>query len=140
MTDQCLLRTGQLRCYNPGGREISCHGSAQDAELLIGRPWPEPRFVVDGEVVTDCLTGLSWSGDANPAQYPVGWHEAFRAFADVRRCATEIAASAACQGVDNLVEPALGRMFQSLECRTCPEINFETKASGCSTRLQRETN
>ncbi len=82
---QCLLRTGQLRCYSPGGREISCPGSAQDAELLIGRPWPEPRFVVDGEVVTDCLTGLTWSGDANPAQYPVGWHEAFETTAAMNR-------------------------------------------------------
>lgn len=47
-----------------------------------------PRFAVDGEVVTDCLTGLIWSGDANPAQYPVGWHEAFETTAAMNRGAS----------------------------------------------------
>lgn len=85
MTDQRLLRTGQFRCYDSDGAEIPCAGSNQDAEHLTGSPWPEPRFALDGEVVTDRLTGLIWTVDANPAAFPVGWHEALEATAAMNR-------------------------------------------------------
>jgi len=74
MIDEHLLRTGRSRCYDPAGREIPCAGSAQDAEHLIGPPWPEPRFAVDWELVTDRLMGVIWTGDADQAKFPVGWH------------------------------------------------------------------
>lgn len=85
MTDQRLLRTGQSRCYDQGGREVSCAGSAQDAECLVGLPWPDPRFEVDGEVVRDRLTGLVWTLDANPADFPRGWQEAHEVTAAMNR-------------------------------------------------------
>ena len=85
MIDQRLLRTGQFRCYDSGGREIPCSGSAQDGEYLIGRPCPVPRFAVDGEVVQDSLTGLTWTIDANPNEFPVDWLEAFEATAAMNR-------------------------------------------------------
>jgi len=85
MIDQRLLRTGQFRCYDSGGREMPCSGSAQDAEHLIGRPWPEPRFAVDGEVVKDYLTGLIWTIDANPNEFPIDWREALAATAAMNR-------------------------------------------------------
>lgn len=81
VTDERLLRTGQFRCYGVDGREIQCAGSSQDAEHTNGRPWPEPRFAVDGGVVTDRLTGLIWMIDANPMEFPIGWNEAFEAIA-----------------------------------------------------------
>lgn len=73
--------TGQVRCYDVAGNEIPCAGTGQDAEYLRGVPWPEPRFEVDGRQVEDRLTGLVWSRDANPGEFPLTWDEAF-AFID----------------------------------------------------------
>lgn len=80
-----LLRTGQVRCYDPVGRESGCAGSAQDAEHPSGAPWPEPRFSVSGSVATDLLTGLAWTLEANLARFPVGWREAFDIVAVMNR-------------------------------------------------------
>jgi hypothetical protein len=33
--------------------------------LNVGVPWPDVRFTVSGDCVTDNLTGLMWAGDAN---------------------------------------------------------------------------
>lgn len=77
MIDRRLFRTGQDRCYDSGGREIPCPGSAQDGEHQRGLPLLEPRFELHGEAVTDRLTGLIWTLDANLAGFPVGWREAF---------------------------------------------------------------
>ncbi len=38
--------------------------------------WPRPRFVVAEDVVEDLLTGLFWSRNALPAEYPLTWDEA----------------------------------------------------------------
>ncbi len=70
------LRTCQTMCYDAEGRVIPCAGSGQDGELRPGAPWPEPRFVVDGGLVTDALTGLVWLRDANRAGFPLTWPEA----------------------------------------------------------------
>jgi len=60
-----LPATGQLSCYNTAGSVISCAGSGQDAEFSKGVSLPEPRFEdnLDG-TITDFLTGLIWSKDA----------------------------------------------------------------------------
>ncbi len=71
-----ILQTGQLRCYDSTGREISCSGSGQDGEYRAGEPWSGDRFEVQGEVVHDHLTGLCWAGNANIGGFPVGWLEA----------------------------------------------------------------
>lgn len=57
--------TGQTKCYNESGAEISCAGTGQDGELQTGVDWPEPRFTVSGDCVTDNLTGLMWSKNGN---------------------------------------------------------------------------
>ena len=50
----------------PGGTEIPRAGTGQDGELLHGVTWPNPRFTDNGDVtVTDNLTGLMWTKDAN---------------------------------------------------------------------------
>jgi len=57
--------TGQAKCYNESGGEIPCVGTGQDGELQAGVDWPDPRFTVSGDCVTDNLTGLMWAKDAN---------------------------------------------------------------------------
>lgn len=55
-----LPQTGQVRCHNTAGTEISCAGTGKDGEIRAGVPWPNPRFTVSGNCVTDTLTGLMW--------------------------------------------------------------------------------
>jgi len=59
-------QTGQTTCYNESGATIACSGTGQDGELKTGVAWPNPRFTDNGNgTVTDNLTGLMWSKDAN---------------------------------------------------------------------------
>jgi hypothetical protein len=60
-----LPQTGQGLCFDTSGYEIDCSGSGQDGEHKKGSAWPYPRFTVSGDCVTDNLTGLMWSKDAN---------------------------------------------------------------------------
>ena len=58
--------TGQKTCYDAAGGVIACAGTAQDADLKPGVPWPNPRFTNNGNgTVTDNLTGLAWLKNAN---------------------------------------------------------------------------
>ena len=68
--------TGQLSCHDATGREIPCRGSGQDGEYRRGQPWPSPRFESGSGLVLDRLTGLTWSRDALPAEFPMQWQEA----------------------------------------------------------------
>ncbi|MHB9112618.1 MAG: Lcl C-terminal domain-containing protein [Thermoleophilia bacterium] len=75
------MQTGQTSCHDADGRKIDCAGSGQDAELSRGITWPVPRFEVgktpeDCGTVTDLLTGLVWTRDANPGEFPMDWAEA----------------------------------------------------------------
>lgn len=76
-----FLQTGQITCHDAGGRKIGCKGSGQDAEFSRGIPWPVPRFEVGEKTgvsgtVTDHLTGLVWTRDADPGEFPMDWAEA----------------------------------------------------------------
>ena len=68
-----LPATGQDLCYDDAGRPIACIGSGQDGELRLGLAWPEPRFAVEGAIVTDRLTGLRWQRSANTVGGPTTW-------------------------------------------------------------------
>ena len=68
--------TDQDQCFDTHGNEIGCLNSGQDGETRYGRDWPTPRFRVDGEVVQDHLTGLFWTKNANPHDFPASWPEA----------------------------------------------------------------
>jgi len=68
--------TGQNKCYDAGGNEISCRGTSQDAELQMGLAWPDPRFIVQQAVVLDKLTGLYWLRDADAISTTMDWAEA----------------------------------------------------------------
>jgi len=75
-----IINTGQQDCFDETGKRISCTGSGQDAEFRPGAPWPTPRFSVMEEcLVQDHLTGLIWSRDANPGEFPCTWQEALHA-------------------------------------------------------------
>jgi hypothetical protein len=83
------LHTGQRRCYDAYGREIDCAGTGQDGEVTAGLAAPEPRFrpldEAGGEVVLDRLTGLQWTADANPFEFPLPWQEALDSVAAMNR-------------------------------------------------------
>ncbi len=70
------LSSGQRTCHDTAGREVECAGSGQDGEHRPGVSWPEPRFVVSAGGVEDRLTGLIWSRDATPLEWPLPWTEA----------------------------------------------------------------
>lgn len=78
--------SGQRCCYSMTGEEIDCHDSGQDAEINAGEPWPDARFVPYSEgQVLDRLTGLIWSANANPAEYPMTWAEALETMLRLNR-------------------------------------------------------
>lgn len=57
-----VWETGQTKCYDASGTEISCTGTGQDRETRPGIAWPSPRFTDHGNgTVTDNLTGLMWT-------------------------------------------------------------------------------
>jgi hypothetical protein len=59
-------KTGQTKCYDTDGNEISCAGTGQDGDLKKGVVWPNPRFTDNGDgTVTDSLTKLIWLKNAN---------------------------------------------------------------------------
>lgn len=62
-----LPRTGQTSCWDENGNQIGCAGTGQDGETRTGAAWPNPRFVVSGDCVTDNLTGLMWAKNGNLA-------------------------------------------------------------------------
>jgi len=61
-----LPKTGQTTCYDASGNVISCTNTGQDGDLRTGAAWPNPRFTDNGDqTITDNLTGLIWTKDAN---------------------------------------------------------------------------
>jgi hypothetical protein len=72
-----LPQTGQTKCYDSSGIEINCACTGQDGEIQGGVPWPSPRFADHGDgTVTDHLTGLMWTKDANLPGELKTWQEA----------------------------------------------------------------
>ena len=72
-----LPKTGQTKCYNTSGVEITCAGTGQDGDIQAGIAWPSSRFTdhADG-AVTDNLAGLMWTKDANPGLDYGSWQQA----------------------------------------------------------------
>ncbi|MEI7670944.1 MAG: DUF1566 domain-containing protein [Deltaproteobacteria bacterium] len=74
-----LSQTGQTICYSDSGASIPCSGTGQDGEMKVGAKWPSPRFL-DNSIaapadltITDNLTGLIWTKDANLAAGTKTW-------------------------------------------------------------------
>ena len=60
MISHHYLHTGQRTCHADEGQEIPCESSGQAASFDVGTHWPEPRFILRDDEVTDNLTGLIW--------------------------------------------------------------------------------
>ena len=80
-----VLKTDQTHCYNESGDPIPCRGSGQDAEVHPGQEEPEARFEIRKDIAADLYTGLIWSRDASPAEFPMTWAEAFEYISGLNR-------------------------------------------------------
>ncbi len=76
---ELLPCTGARLCYDEEGAIIQCDGSRQDGALLMGTPWPRPRFQPYKIGVLDALTGLIWKAGANVGRKEATWEEALAA-------------------------------------------------------------
>jgi len=83
--ERAYIQTGQTTCHTTYGEEISCLGSGQDAEFKRGIPWPAHRFTQKAETILDTLTGLTWTQNANLAEFPLTWQEALDYIAGMNR-------------------------------------------------------
>jgi Protein of unknown function (DUF1566) len=73
-----VAQTGQKQCWDSMGNVIPCTGTGQDGEIQAGVPWPNPRFIDNGNgTVTDQLTGLIWLKNATPFGTR-NWEQALR--------------------------------------------------------------
>jgi len=61
-----VQRTGVTKSYAKG----------DDGEYQAGVAWPTPRFTLEGDCVTDNLTGLMWAKNANIAGAAMSGYEA----------------------------------------------------------------
>lgn len=64
-------------CNMPKTGQKIVHMQADDGDLRTGRKWPNPRFIDNGNgTISDLLTGLMWTKNADMAQGTVDWEEA----------------------------------------------------------------
>ena len=70
-------KTGQTTCYDTDGNPRSCAGTGEDGEHQKGVTWLSTRFTNNGNgTVTDNLTGLMWTKNANLPGGTMNWQEA----------------------------------------------------------------
>ena len=78
MGNELLLETDQTGCFDESGKAINCHNSGQDGAVKQARRIEgSDRFRVLDDIVQDKLTGLFWQMNANLAEFPLTWKEAF---------------------------------------------------------------
>ena len=72
-----IAKTGQNTCYDSGGTEINCLDTGQDGEYQKGVIGSSPRFTDHGNgTITDNLTGLMWTQDAQQISGMMTWSDA----------------------------------------------------------------
>ena len=81
------LATDQTRCYDAQGAPVPCRGSGQDGAGESAPGDATRRFRRRGAHVEDAATGLTWTRDANPFEFPYSWPEAFALVDDMNRAA-----------------------------------------------------
>jgi hypothetical protein len=75
-----LIQTDQAECYDEFGKFIACADAGQDASYRSAKPWPQPRFKQNNDnTVTDFLTDLMWTQNANLLEFPLSFKEALEA-------------------------------------------------------------
>lgn len=78
MINELLLQTDQTGCYDELGQVINCLNTGQDGATKQAHHREDLlRFHVRDDVVQDQWTGLLWHIDANLAEFPLTWEEAF---------------------------------------------------------------
>jgi hypothetical protein len=80
-----LRRTGQSECFDSRGNPVQCRGTGQDGEFQYGLSWPQPRFSVTGNIVTDLLTGICWLREADLTGRSVDWDRALAAVREMNQ-------------------------------------------------------
>ncbi|MDO8946159.1 MAG: DUF1566 domain-containing protein [Desulfocapsaceae bacterium] len=105
-----LPATGADRCLDESGRELPCPGSGQDGEVQSGFPWPQPRFAVQGALISDKLTNLVWARGANVTQQAVTWDQALQAIRELNRDGYG--------GVSNWRLPNINELESLVDCRS----------------------
>ncbi len=69
--------TGQHKCFDHRGSVILCNKNPlQFSAVQAGIAWPNPRFDVNGDTVTDHLSGLTWAKNASFSQVFITWKDA----------------------------------------------------------------
>jgi hypothetical protein len=79
------MKTDQVDCFDVEGRPIACHGTGQDGAQGTGGFWSRQRFEAGADTVIDRLTGLMWTRDSCPGEFPMAWREARECFAEFNR-------------------------------------------------------
>ncbi len=83
-----LLETDQIDCYDSSGLPVPCPGTGQDGETKRQdqkSPEKSSRFRPAGQAVLDRHTGLIWSRNASPAEFPLSWSESFAYIEEMNR-------------------------------------------------------
>jgi hypothetical protein len=72
--------TGQTLCCDSDGNPRDCASTGEDGEYQQGVPSPAPRFIDHGDgTITDTLTGLMWTKDAQQIPGLMTWQAALDA-------------------------------------------------------------
>jgi hypothetical protein len=115
-----VAQTGQKQCWDTIGQVISCAGTGQDGEFQAGVPWPDPRFTDNRDgTVTDNLTGLIWTKNANP----FGW----RTWEQALRDCNELASG----GIDGLTDGSVAREWRLPNIREIESLVDYNNAGPC---------
>lgn len=71
-----LPQTGQTSCYDVSGSSVSCTSTGQDGDILSGITLASPRFTDNSDgTVTDNMTGLMWTQNANLPNATKTWQQ-----------------------------------------------------------------
>jgi hypothetical protein len=98
-----MLETDQKNCFDEIGNRIDCRNTLQDAEYKSRKPYVSNRFNVCNDFVEDRWTGLIWHLNANLAEFPLTWKEAFEFVQEVNDSVTS--------GIKNWRLPTRSELF-----------------------------
>ena len=98
-----ILETDQKNCFDEIGNRINCRNTLQDAEYKSRKHYFFKRFNVCKDFVEDRWTELIWHLNANLAEFPLTWKEAFECVQEVNDSATS--------GIKNWRLPTRSELF-----------------------------
>lgn len=76
---ECILHTGQQKCFDQDGNTVTCDDSGQSGELEYTHSNVSPRMsMVMENLVQDNVTGLIWPADGGLVDFPLNWEESLQ--------------------------------------------------------------